>query len=374
MNTSKTKNDIDIVYASNDGYRPLLDNLINYGNTNIIDFEDINSSEICNFTRYACKNLPKKECILLVHLTEAFSSVYWNIVLDILQNDGYKKVVWVDGGLTPGYMLRHTKDLTISHKTSTYFFTRLLNEKSDTYNDTLEFKQRIFHFLSLGRFTRMERVYFTNKILDDPDLYGKGIVSCGWGGNDKNNIWQDNHNRGIAEKIVGKNIDKFPISLGDVDDQQYDLLHDFDLAVYNIVQESSIGFNSASHLSSYSTEPFWNTIESDRHFFTEKTAKAFLMGQVPLFIATPGYVEELRKLGFDMFDDVVNHEYDKEDFVLLRCKRVYQELKRLSLQDITQLNYQVKKKLMKRLQNNLNLLKKLGNEKNLEEWINNQIA
>ena len=57
--------------------------------------------------------MPKKECIILLHLTEAFSSVYWNVVFDIIKNAGYKKVIWIDGGLTPGYMYRHIKDLDV---------------------------------------------------------------------------------------------------------------------------------------------------------------------------------------------------------------------------------------------------------------------
>ena len=118
-----------------------------------------------------------------------------------------------------------------------------------------------------------------------------------------------------------------------------DILNNFDLAVFNVVQESSVGFNSISYDTTYSSNPYWSSIDSDRHFFTEKSAKPFLMGQIPLFIASPGYVEQLRKLGFDLFDDIINHDYDKEDFILKRCNILYKELKRLSLQDLKNLNY-----------------------------------
>ena len=87
------------------------------------------------------------------------------------------------------------------------------------------------------------------------------------------------------------------------------------------------------------------------------------MGQIPLFIAPPGYVEQLKILGFDVFDDIISHDYDKEDHILKRCNVVYQELKRLSLQDIKNLNYKIKTYCLPRLQNNLDRLIELGNKK-----------
>ena len=38
----------------------------------------------------------------------------------------------------------------------------------------------------------------------------------------------------------------------------------------------------------------------------------------------------LRNLGFDLFDDIVDHNYDKEDNVCNRCDLVYKEPKRIS--------------------------------------------
>tara|TARA_B100000900_G_scaffold288035_1_gene247065 strand:+ start:3630 stop:4754 length:1125 start_codon:yes stop_codon:yes gene_type:complete len=374
MNISKTKNNIDVVYASHEGYCDILDDIHNDNFTNIIDYQEISPSDICNFTRNALDKLPKKDCIILIHLTEAFSSVYWNMVFDIVKNYGVKKIIWVDGGLTPGYMYKHITDLKISHKTSHYFFTRLLNEKNSMYSKVLDYKDRKFYYVSLGRLTRRERVYFTNKITEDTDLKNKGIISCGWGNNEEYTIWNNSYHIKCAEDLTGNSVDKFPISLGDKDHEQYDVLHNFDLAIFNIVQESSVGFNSISHSTSYSKDPFWTSIDSDRHFFTEKSAKPFLMGQIPLFIATPGYVKQLKNLGFDLFEDIVSHDYDKEDYVITRCNRVYQELKRLSLQDIRNLNYKVKTYCLLRLQKNLDRLIELGSKENLTKWINNQIA
>ena len=46
-------------------------------------------------------------------------------------------------------------------------------------------------------------------------------------------------------------------------------------------------------------------------FITEKTFKSIVWHQYPIWYAVPGLVEEMRKLGFDVFDDVFeNHYYD----------------------------------------------------------------
>ena len=46
-------------------------------------------------------------------------------------------------------------------------------------------------------------------------------------------------------------------------------------------------------------------------FLTEKTFKAFALRQIPIWVAVPGLVEEVRKLGFDLFEDIVDHSYDQ---------------------------------------------------------------
>jgi hypothetical protein len=43
---------------------------------------------------------------------------------------------------------------------------------------------------------------------------------------------------------------------------------------------------------------------------TEKTVFAWLAFQVPIIVGYPGIVSHARNLGFDMFDDVVDHSYD----------------------------------------------------------------
>lgn len=43
---------------------------------------------------------------------------------------------------------------------------------------------------------------------------------------------------------------------------------------------------------------------------SEKTFKIFRAGQIPVFASAAGTIVHLRDLGFDMFDDIVDHSYD----------------------------------------------------------------
>jgi len=55
---------------------------------------------------------------------------------------------------------------------------------------------------------------------------------------------------------------------------------------------------------------------------SEKTFKAFAWHQIPLWHASPGTVQLVRDLGFDVFDDIIDHSYDslpyeqRKDFVV----------------------------------------------------------
>ena len=59
-------------------------------------------------------------------------------------------------------------------------------------------------------------------------------------------------------------------------------------------------------------------------FPTEKSVLSFTTYRVPIILAEAGRVEQLRQQGFDMFDDLVNHNYDlyKKD----ETKRITQAL------------------------------------------------
>ena len=374
---SKTSSGIDIVHADC-GFNHMYDLLENTEQFNIIDYQATAESNMATYTRAALDKLSKKDSIVVGYISEALNSVYWNVVFDIIRSYGYKKIIWIDGGISAGFTYNHLIDVQIKHKPGTMFFQVLNNNHTAGYPKEIIFKKRNYHFLSLGRLARRERIYFTKKILDDKQLKEKGIYTCGWGDSSVETVW-NKHSQHDRENLLlflnEKDAEEFPISLGHKDGEQHYMMQTFDEAVINVVQESSTGFDHRSHENTYSIIPsLWCRVNSDRLFFTEKSAKPFLMSQIPLFIAAPGYVNQVRALGFDVFDDIVDHSYDKEDYIFNRCDLVFDELKRLTdLYTLDGWNKVIRNNLMHRFQRNFMLLQELSDDGKLAKWINRQL-
>jgi len=87
-----------------------------------------------------------------------------------------------------------------------------------------------------------------------------------------------------------------------VDGVLTDRVREFDI---NNTQFHSCLFNIAAETSSQS-EANWRSV-----FLTEKTWKAVMQRQIPIWYGVPGLVEHVRELGFDTFDDILGgHQYD----------------------------------------------------------------
>lgn len=84
----------------------------------------------------------------------------------------------------------------------------------------------------------------------------------------------------------------------------------------------------------------WNSI-----FVTEKTFKAFGMFQLPIWWAVPGLVKCVRSLGFDLFDDVIDHSYDNENDEDRRLDMVIYQIKQLESINPTALRDKFKHRL-----------------------------
>lgn len=115
-------------------------------------------------------------------------------------------------------------------------------------------------------------------------------------------------------------------------------------------------------------------------FMTEKSMKPFYNLQLPIIFGYTGIVDDLRKFGFDMFDDIIDHSYDKlkvSDTVTVKsnpslitysynhiafekAKMISEELIRLSKLDIHSIYLDLKERLI----HNQNLLYKLTIEDN----------
>jgi hypothetical protein len=65
-------------------------------------------------------------------------------------------------------------------------------------------------------------------------------------------------------------------------------------------------------------------------FITEKSFKVFAWHQFPIWYAVSGLVAKIRDMGFDLFDDLIDHSYDKDTDPLTRMDRVVAEAYRFS--------------------------------------------
>jgi hypothetical protein len=371
MYTTKTKNNIRIV-SKEDYDMPMFEEIV--GDVSIINYTFVSESEITIFTRDALEILPLTKTVYINYCEEALHSTYWNIIFDLCKDKGYKRIVWTDGGLTKGHLLRHLDNVDILHKTSCFAFNRLEYNYKSIIGKGLNPKTT--HFVSLARMPRSERIYFTGKLLEKK-IQDKGIVSCGWGDKDffNSNGPYSHNNKELIEEFLVKSefINKFPVDLGDDDDQQWDNLHNFEDAVFNIVMESSTGYNETCAEAVYQNKSYgWCRVNTDRYFLTEKTTKSFYCRQLPLFVAPAGYVEHLRKLGFDVFDDILNHNYDKEDNIFSRCDMIISHLEELIVTPVDEWN-NILKHLKPRFDRNIELCRKLGDSNREIEWINSLI-
>lgn len=91
--------------------------------------------------------------------------------------------------------------------------------------------------------------------------------------------------------------------------------------IINLVSENTAGYDDSDNFKH-------KTIT-----FTEKAWKPFKTHQLPLYVSLSGYVDKIRSLGFDVFDDFINHDYDTEKNHSIRIKMVVKEMDRLNKLD-----------------------------------------
>jgi hypothetical protein len=75
----------------------------------------------------------------------------------------------------------------------------------------------------------------------------------------------------------------------------------------------------------------------DKIFLTEKTWKPIASGQLFLIWGNAGIVDHLRRLGFDVFDDIIDHSYDSEPDHRSRLRMIHREIHRLVQVDFAEI-------------------------------------
>lgn len=100
-------------------------------------------------------------------------------------------------------------------------------------------------------------------------------------------------------------------------------------------------------------------------FLTEKTFKCFAWHQLPIFVATSGHVAKVRELGFDVFDDILDHSYDDEtNSFHYKLKTIASFKKFLKTYPTLDQCIDLRNKLWTRITNNNKLLKELVSKHN----------
>ena len=232
-------------------------------------------------------------------------------IINLLEENNLKDVLYVDGGLD-NYFKKNK--IVYAHKF-------IIPYNDDNY---IKLKDRSILYISLARLidTKFQRLFFTYELYKN-NLLSDGIVTCG------SSLEEIDRNH--------KGLDLFPEDFQKLIPLCYDgvvsrrdssvpYLQFGEECLINVVQESSFEIiRSKKYPSMYFGDLYW----SSRPFFTEKTAKAFNSGQIPLFVTVNGYVNILKIMGFDVFDDIVDHSYDTEIDTDKRILMVVDELLRL---------------------------------------------
>jgi hypothetical protein len=193
-------------------------------------------------------------------------------------------------------------------------------------HDALPPQERDVLFTCYNRQPRTNRVLLVNEICRQ-GLKDKGVISCGY----------HEANFKYYKDIVDKEfLHLFPMQLED--DYVYsNAITNDTVCNQSITQEQLKSFinvvsESSSDCNILPTVDGWKT-----KFLTEKTAKAFICFNIPLFYSTLGFVEDLRNIGFDVYDDFIDHSYDKEINPIRRVEMITKELKRLTDLSVSEL-------------------------------------
>jgi hypothetical protein len=192
-------------------------------------------------------------------------------------------------------------------------------------------KNRLYKFCCFNAIPRPHRIKLVVEIIRN-DLLEHGQVSCGWAQSATD--WH----RHVPEDLLHH----FPLSV-DLKTPSPGVDY-WNTAVMNVIPEMSgsiINVISESSMDQYTYQFHgWS-----RGMLTEKTVKAYAACQLPIWFAVKGFVQYQRELGFDVFDDIIDHSYDNVENPLDRIPLIVKELKKLTdqplsaLQDLLKVNW-----------------------------------
>lgn len=204
------------------------------------------------------------------------------------------------------------------------------------------------HYICLNREIRWQRCAVVEQLLDrNLDRYGKISYGSAW-----NPSEFQLHDPWVSDRYKHR----FPMYINEgkkVDFNQGYNIESLDItgALFNIVTESSFEPHITEH-PPYKYQ-FLPTL-------SEKTYKAFILGQIPILVSPQYTVRAAREFGFDMFDDIVNHDlYDLEPDPIHRIKLIVDQIEKICSMSFVDL-IRLKQQIHTRLENNFEKLKYWG--------------
>lgn len=287
--------------------------------------------------------------IILECRWEALHHDVWEKCIEYLKP---KEVLTIDGSLIPSTKYNNIIDRV--------FFMR----NKDIVPKPFSQRNKLYQSLSRVAACKFQRVELTYRLYKR-NLLDKGIVSCMSNPDERNYRLDIAH---MGTEWEQDFLDILPMTYDGFVDSHYASFQSVvgDNVRVNVVNESSFDITESTLFEGirYNGGRFWT-----RPFMTEKSVKAFRLHQLPLFVTAGGYVEELRKLGFDLYDDIINHSYDLEKDPTKRINMVVEELYRLSLIEDKLLS---KEGLWERMEHNVKRLEVLYNENRIfvDDYIN----
>jgi hypothetical protein len=273
----------------------------------IVYFGKVFFQEFIEYLGKGLLNTPKHTKLLLVNQAEAPDKHIWNNLVKVAHIFGYTDIGVLDAGALPNFD-------SVEHFQSNRFF----DIKNQSWI-TVPPSGRRFKMVCMSRNPRKHRIALTIGLLDGGHEDGS-LITCGAAG------WNNYLELSVPSRYAGK----FPIVLDNEKDPVYStdggsVPTDAPYAVFHIIPESSIEKTNPD-------EAGWTRI-----FHTEKTTKTYRMCQFPLWITVAGFVNYQRGLGFDVFDDIINHSYDLEEDQNKRVQMVVAEYTRLSSMSLDQM-------------------------------------
>lgn len=181
---------------------------------------------------------------------------------------------------------------------------------------------------------------------------------------------------GDRARISLGNVSQFPLS--DNQRMQYErLMHPYSFPFSQYTDNKILGYIPEQHgvpghqlfKSLLSIVNETNDFLNKNVQLSEKSFKVFAWHQIPVFMASPKQVETVRNIGFDVFDDIIDHSYDFAPNIDLHDAKILNIVAKFlkAYPTIGSVN-ELRKKLYPRLKANNDLLYSLYNNRKYEPW------